>query len=176
MPGEVVHAGDRPAMLIRLTKLSDQRHVLEVERADRSRERAELETRSTLHHDLTHYAVEEAAGLEHGFFGSLAAGRTVAELSGRAGEGTLAYAGPMLEIERTVAVLQRLAKADEDPAALHARITALLALQDETPPGWFTLQLVCAVRERLRQLVGQWRKTPYGATLELTWGRGRRAH
>ena len=41
-------------MRIRLTKLSDHRHTLEIER-DGRRERVELETRSTLHHDLTNY-------------------------------------------------------------------------------------------------------------------------
>jgi len=28
---------------------------------------------------------------------------------------------------------------------------------------------VAAVRERLRQLVGRWKATPYGVALELTW-------
>jgi hypothetical protein len=154
---------------IRLTKHSDRRHALEIVRADGSRERAELETRSTLFHDLTHLAVEECAGIPHGFFGSLAAGRTLAELSGRAEGGSTEYAGALLEVERAVAVLQGLAKADQDPAALHARITAMLALQDESPPDWFTVGLAAAVRERLRRLVGQWRATAYGSTLQLTW-------
>lgn len=154
-------------MLIRLTKLSDRRHALEVERDDGRSERVEVETRSTLHHDLTHLAVEEAAGIDDGFFGSLAAGRTLAELAGSAQE----YAGTGMEVERAVAVLQQLAKVDEDPAALHARITAALAVQGAAPPSWFTVELVAAVRERLRQLVGRWKATPYGAALELCWTR-----
>lgn len=158
-------------MRIRLTKLGDHRHVLEIVREPGARERVELETRSCLHHDFTHFALEEAAGIEHGFFGSLAAGRTLAELG--AGGGALEYAGPMLAVERAVAVLQHLAKQDEDPSALHARITELLAIQESEPPDWFTLELVAAVRERLRRLVGEWRATPYGATLELAWGEAR---
>ena len=155
-------------MRIRITKLSDQRHTLEVER-DGYRESVELETRSTLHHDLTHLAVEEIAGIQHGFFGSLAAGKTFAQLAGRAGEGALEYAGAMLQVERTVAVLQGMAKTKEDPLALHGRITAMLATQGEVPPTWFTVEFVTKVQERLRRLLGQWRATPYGAAMELVW-------
>jgi hypothetical protein len=78
----------------------------------------------------------------------------------------------MLEVERAVVVLQRLAKVDEDPAALHAHITDMLAVQGESPPSWFTVELVAAVRERLRRLLGRWKATPYGAAMELVWTRG----
>lgn len=156
-------------MRIRFTKLDDRRHALEIERRGRT-ERTELETRSTLHHDLTHLAVEQAAGLDHGFFGSLARGATLAELAGAGREGGGGYTGPMLEVERAVAVLQRLARADEDPGELHARIAESVALQDEALPSWFTADFVAAVRERLRGLVGRWRATPYGAVMECRWG------
>ena len=77
----------------------------------------------------------------------------------------------MLQIERTVAVLQGMAKTKESPAAVHARITAMLAVQGERPPDWFTLDFVTRVHERLRRLVGQWRATPYGSAMELDWTR-----
>ena len=160
-------------MRIRLTKLSDERHALEIERDDRRRERVELETRSTLLHDLTHFAVEEAAAIDQGFFGSLAAGKTLAELSGRSGEAPPPYTGVLLEVERTVAVLQHLTRTGETPAAAHERITAMLAVQGGQPPAWFTLELVGRVQERMRRLVGQWKATPYGSAMELDWPRAR---
>lgn len=156
-------------MRILLTKLSDERHALEIVRDDRRRERVELETRSTLLHDLTHFAVEQAAALDHGFFGSLAAGKTMAELGGRSEQGPPQYTGDMLQIERTVAILQRMTKTKEEPAAVHEQITAMLATQGEAPPPWFTVDLVTLVQERMRRLVGQWRATPYGASMELLW-------
>ncbi len=155
-------------MRIRLTKLDDRRHALEIERDDRSRERVELETRSSLHHDLTHFAVEQAAGMQHGFFGSLAAGKTLAELSG-SGPAAPEYTGAMLAIERAVAVLQGMAKSDEPPGVVYERIVALLAAQEASPPAWFTRALVADVHERLRRLLGQWKATPYGKTMELPW-------
>ena len=33
----------------------------------------------------------------------------------------------------------------------------------------FTLELVTEVHERMRRLVGQWKATPYGSTMELSW-------
>jgi len=156
-------------MQIVLTKLTDERHALEVLRADGSRERVELETRSVLFHDFTHFALEQAARIERGFFGALAAGATLRQLSGRAGESAPDYDGERLQIERAVAVLQGLAKAPQDPAALHARIVQMLAIQEETPPAWFTVELVQQVAERLRQLVGEWKATRHGSSLELFW-------
>ena len=54
-------------MLIRLTRLTNERHRLEVVRDDGTREARELETRSALPHDLVHYAVETEAGLGASF-------------------------------------------------------------------------------------------------------------
>ena len=156
-------------MRIRLTKLSDQRHAFEIERDDRRRERVELETRSCLLHDLTHFALEEAAGIDAGFFGSLATGKTLAELSRGDEAGAPQYTGLALEVERTVAVLQKITR--ESPAAAHARITAMLALQGESPPEWFTPELVSRIHERMRALVGRWKATPYGSAMELDWRR-----
>ncbi len=156
-------------MLLRWIKESDGRHALELEDGPR-RERVALETRSTLFHDLTHFALEEAAGLDCGFFGALAAGQGFAELAGP--EAERGYSPAMLEVERAVAVLQQLAKRDLDPARLHERVVAGLAIQGAAPPEWFTAALVAAVRERLRQLLGRWRATPYGGAMELVWTRG----
>jgi hypothetical protein len=129
-------------------------------------QRAVLETRSTLHHDFTHLAVEELAPVESGFFVELARGATLEELAARAD----GYEGAALQVERCVAVLQGLARTDEAPAALHGRIVAALAVQDEAPPPWFTVDFVAAVRARLRGLLGRWRATPFGGSLEVTWG------
>ena len=156
-------------MRILLTKLSDERHALEIVRDDGRRERVELETRSALLHDLTHFAVEQAAALDQGFFGSVAAGKSLAEVDDRTAEGALQYTGEPLQIERIVAVLQKITRTGETPASAHGRITSMLALQDATPPAWFTLELVTEVHERMRRLVGQWKATPYRSSMELNW-------
>ena len=50
-------------MLVRFTRLTNERHRFEIVRDDNVSEARELETRSTLLHDLSHYAVEVEAGL-----------------------------------------------------------------------------------------------------------------
>ena len=77
--------------------------------------------------------------------------------------------GLMMDVERTVAVLQGGAKTQEDPAAAYARIVAMQRIQDAQPPSWFTAQLVARVHERMRQLLGRWKATPYGTSMELVW-------
>lgn len=74
-----------------------------------------------------------------------------------------------LEVVRAVAVLQGLAKVDQDPRELRARIVGSLAPQGESPPPWFADAFVAAVRARLRELLGRWRSTPFGLSLEVTW-------
>ena len=155
-------------MQLRFTKLDDRRHVLEVRCGERS-ERAELETRSTLHHDFTHLAVEELAPVDSGFFTALARGTTLAELASRAKEGT--FDPVAMQVERAVAVLQGLTRKDEEPHVLHARIVESLAVQQDAPPTWFTPDFVAAVRARLHHLLGRWRATPYGGVMEVSWDR-----
>ncbi|ANP47475.1 hypothetical protein [Candidatus Viadribacter manganicus] len=61
-------------MIVRFTRLNPTHQRLDVERDDGSREGRELETHSTLVHDLVHFALESGGGLSQGFFGALARG------------------------------------------------------------------------------------------------------
>ena len=62
-------------MKIRFERIDDARHRLTVDH-----DTAVCETKSLLLHDFLHYAIEKEAGLETGFWGTLASGRTFAEL------------------------------------------------------------------------------------------------
>jgi hypothetical protein len=73
-------------MRIVLTKTSDRRHGLELVRSDGSRESVELVTREALFHDLLHYVVESSLRMQGGFWGTLASGKTMADLNDRPGE------------------------------------------------------------------------------------------
>jgi hypothetical protein len=56
-------------MQIQFRKISDLRHALRIVRPDGARDEVDCETRSTLVHDLLHYAVESEAKLSTGFWG-----------------------------------------------------------------------------------------------------------
>ena len=145
-------------MRIVFRKLSDQQHVLEA-----NGDSMTCETRSLLRHDLLHYAVEAEAGLEDGFWGNLARGRRVGEL------GNMAAGGPeLLAIERLVGALDGAAKGQE-AAAVVAAVRRYDETSDVATPAWLTEAMVLRVQERMRRLMGQWKATPFGGVMELTW-------
>jgi hypothetical protein len=153
-------------MLIRLTRLTNERHSLELVRDDGTREARELETRSALLHDLVHYAVETEAGLNASFYGQLAGGRTyealMTEPSGDA---------EAMQTEAVVGRLQGIAKNDTwsgiDPESFAESIAAGFRSLGHEPPAWLTGDLIVRVRERLRRVQGQWRATPFHRALVL---------
>jgi hypothetical protein len=162
-------------MKILLRKISDQQHELTIARDGvhgAQRESVTCETRSMLLHDLVHYAVEAAAGIEGGFWGTLARGRTLAEMNDRTGAALdAAEAAEMAAVEQLAGALHGAAKGM--PAAdVVAGIHRYAAATDEAVPAWLTESFVAAVQERLRALTGAWRATPHGGTLELTWPPG----
>jgi hypothetical protein len=155
-----VEAWQTGPMRIAFTRLTEQRHRLEICRADGSAEAVELETRSVLLHDLVHYAVEVEAGIEDGFWGLLAHGTTMAALS----EGTMS-APPSAGIalaERLVGPMQSVWQGRFDPALYVERFRPVA-------PGIVDAGFVDRVRDRLRALWGHWRATPFRSVMELTW-------
>lgn len=68
-------------MQVHFIKHSHQQYQLECRRDDGSTTSATLEARSYFKHDLMHFIVERTAGLRDSFFGAVAAGRDLLELS-----------------------------------------------------------------------------------------------
>ena len=153
-------------MLIRLTRLTNERHRFEFVRDDGTRESHELETRSALPHDLVHYAVETEAGLNASFYGRLARGETYAALTAELPTGAEA-----MQTESVVGRIQGAAKhgtwSSLDPELFAAEIAAGSRALGHEPPAWLTGKLVARVRERLRRVQGQWRATPFHHAFEL---------
>jgi hypothetical protein len=154
-------------MRILFRKQTDERHTLEIVR-DGGRESVECETRSYLLHDLLHYAVESEARLAGGFWGNLDRGKTLADMNDRSGKAMSSAAPEMAIVERIVGALSAAAKGM--PAArTMAMMESYAQSIGATLPGWLTEPLVVAVQERIRQLLGRWKATPYGGTMELEW-------
>jgi len=155
-------------MRIVFRKISDERHTLAIVREDGQREEVDCETRSLLVHDLLHLAVESEAKVTSGFWGNLAKGRTLADMNDRTGKAMAAEAPEMGVIERLVGSLSGAVKgrtAAEMVAALHRHASAL----GSTNPTWLTEEMVTLVQERMRKLMGHWKATPFGGSMELEW-------
>ena len=154
-------------MLIRLTRLTNERHRLELVRDDGTREARELETRSALQHDLVHYAVESEAALGASFDGRLASGETYEALMTDPPPTT----AEAMQTEAVVGRIQGIAKDDRwssvDPESLAQSIVDGFRSLGQEPPTWVTGDWILRVRERLRRVQGAWRATPFHETLEL---------
>jgi hypothetical protein len=154
-------------MQILVTKLSDQRHALELVRADGSRERVELVTREALFHDLLHFAVESTLPTQGGFWGTLASGKTMADLNDRSGESVKENADTLYLVERIVGVMSSVVGMPVDQA--FAKLVWFSESQGQEPPDWCTRSFVAEVCELMRQLQGRWKATPYGESMAIGW-------
>lgn len=155
-------------MKIAFRKISDQRHALEIEHDDGRRERVECETRSYLLHDFLHYAVEREAGIERGFWGSLASGKSLAQLNDKAQPSVFEADAEIATVERMVGMLHGAAKGQAAEAVV-AAIGRYAETSETSVPPWLTEDFVRRVQERLRQVMGRWRATAYGECLWLEW-------
>jgi hypothetical protein len=148
------------ALVVRFTRLNPTHHRFEAIRSDGTREMREFETRSLLLHDLVHFAVESEAKLRGGFYGTLAEGADYD--APRPGSEAMA-------IESVVGPLQGAIKGDVDPNAFATRLRDVQASMGQQAPAWLTPELIARVLERLRRLQGQWRATPFGETMQLSF-------
>ena len=154
-------------MDVMFKKINKDEHELRVQRRDKSVDHAICETRSFLIHDLTHFAVESEAGLNTGFWGLLASGKSLAQLNDRTGQSLQKEALELMSIEKAVAILQGLAK-----GLSVASIAENIRLQTNDvrkPPEWLTEELMKRVDQRLRSLLGQWKATRFGETMRIVW-------
>ncbi len=158
----------RSPMRICFRKVSDERHLLEIARADGSIESVEYETRSYLMHDLLHFAVESEARLGSGFWGLLANGKTLADMNDRTGKAMAGDSAELGSIEQIVGVLSRVVKG-VPTADIVATLRLTASSCGTALPEWVSEPLIDAVRERMRQLSGEWNATPCGKSLNLQW-------
>jgi hypothetical protein len=124
----------------------------------------DLETHGVLYHDLLHFAVETEAGLHGSFYGLLAKVGGYAELT-LSGE---ALGGEAQITEIVVGALTGVFKQTEpDAPAAVAQMRDYMQDIGARPPAWLTAEFVLQVKDRLRQLKGRWKATPFGETMEL---------
>jgi len=124
----------------------------------------DLETHSVLYHDLLHFAVETEAGLRGSFYGLLAKVGGYAELT-LSGE---ALGGEAQITEIVVGALTGVFKQTApDAGAAVAQMHAYMQDIGVRPPAWLTAEFVHRAKEHMRQLVGRWKATPFGETMEL---------
>lgn len=154
-------------MRIVLTKISDEQHAITIVRADDSRESIKLVTREALFHDLLHHAVETALATPGGFWGSLAGGKTFDDLNDRTGEAVKENAEVLYRVEGIVGVMSGVVEMPVDQAL--ARLRWFSESQKQPLPEWCSERFVSKVCESMRQMLGQWKATAFGESMEIVW-------
>lgn len=141
-------------MLIRFTKVSDDQHRVAVSRSNGSTEQATLPSRGFLRHDFAHLVVEECVGLEKGYWGSVASG---ARLDGSD------MGGPEIQLAEALAgPVQTLLRIDGSLDQFETTLARVLPDRD-------CADLAKQVQQRGKQLLGHWRATPFGESMEVEW-------
>jgi hypothetical protein len=118
-------------------------------------------------HDLAHYVAESTLGLRLGFFGMVAAGRSLRELSDPEVIRTLGEEAMVAEVlARAVGSMATGACRAEDLSTL-----LLAELAERLPLALrnLSLETVRAIEARYAALSAEWRALPDGATLTLPW-------
>jgi hypothetical protein len=154
-------------MHVLFTKLSDLRHRVEVIRADGSREKAELATRSFLVHDLVHYVVEAISGMKSGFFGTLAAGAPLRQLNDE--NATWDPDSQIGLAESVVGPMQDVVRGRTDANGLIFGLDGMFSATGKQRPQWVTLAFVAQVQAEYDRLWDVWKATPFQGQLLLVW-------
>jgi hypothetical protein len=151
-------------MRVRFLRGKDKPDTLTCTRRDGSQTWSRLTPGFGPHHDLTHFVVETSLGLRRGFYGLVASGRAIDELSDTQ---TLGPAGPeALLAEMLVSALQSEATGVATADDFAARLTSACAGFGITPPE-IAPSVLEAMRDRMRALWQQWQATTPGRALEL---------
>ena len=156
-------------MRIVLTKLSDRKHRLNIVRGDGSEDTIELVTREALFHDFLHHAVERAMPTQGGFWGALAAGKTFEDLNDRSGESVKDLVESLYVVEGAVGMMTNVVQLPADEA--WEKVRWYHDTQGMAPPSWCTEDFVAKCCESMRRMLGRWKATPFGETMELEWQR-----
>jgi hypothetical protein len=155
-------------LILKIARTSPTHHILSYTREDGSGEEVEIETKSFLIHDFTHFCVESESHLTKGFFGLLNEGYSYAELSGRSGE--VLDLKIAADVEQAVSVLHGVlrgrATTQDAMDGLHRMYTAY-----EKPfPTWVNPEFLNRVVERYKKLIGEWNSLAFGESLTLEFG------
>lgn len=141
-------------MKITFTKDSDLEHTVHIRRADNSTEKATLNTREFMRHDMAHMAVEMEVPIARGYWGSVAAGLP---LDGMSITGT-----DIVIAESLAGPAQGLIRDEADKEMFYSVLSRM-------QPELITPELAYRIYERGRKLLGHWRATPFGGEMVIEW-------
>ncbi len=161
-------------MRISFTRTSPTHHRLHFEREDGSHESIELETKTFLFHDLLHFAAETEAGIQTGFWGSLAHGKTLSEMNAKSDVDMTSYK-PETDLACMEIVVGALTgswkrtSGGKTGGSLKEGLENIFGAYEKPLPTYVTGDYEERVLEKLRRLLGAWNSLTFGESLALEW-------
>jgi hypothetical protein len=138
------------------------RHRLQCVRADGSITQAAAGP-DLPHHDLAHYVAERVLNMRAGFFGAIANGRTIDELSDPAVIRTLPPEAWDAEI------VARTLQGTDNGTVREEDFIASVGLERGAPLQGLSSEAVVRMQREFRELLARWHAVPEGDALELPW-------
>jgi len=158
-------------MIIRLTKAKNEgrQDWLACVRDDGSQTSWPLSSHFA-QHDLLHYVVETALGLEEAFFGSIAKGRDIDSFGTQGGQKDT-YTKDEMEAELLVRLLQ--GEVQTGSAQGYAEFCEMLALtcqkRNWPMPQHFSEKKFDDIKDKINNFEAQWIELSAGASMELVF-------
>lgn len=157
-------------MKITLKRISPTHHELAYFCPDHRGESVRLETKSLLFHDLLHFAAESVAGLNDGFWGQLAAGKSLEALKIETPMDSHFVPHSNLEkMELIVGALTGLWKNPSSRGSLQEKLVYMFGAYGLDVPTFITADYEERVFEHLNRLYGRWNALSFGESLTLEW-------
>lgn len=158
-----------PLLRIRLTKRGGGA-ILAGTRADGSTTWQKHEGRQAVffpYHDLMHYAVESALGLDRGLFGLVAAGWDIEDTTGKGSRGPIP--GEAIVVEHVVGLLalERSDRTRLSAERFNEELASFAAARGLPVPTPFDEESLARVRAKIGELFSRWGALEDGGTLEL---------
>jgi hypothetical protein len=149
-------------------KISPTHHEFTYTREDGTGETSELETKTFLIHDLIHFCLETEAGLKDSFYGKLEKGNTYAALNELI-EKEKDFTEEVFITEVFAGALTGVVQSDASYEQLVAGVSNMLSARNLPLPAWFDEDFYNRFKEKFRKIIGEWKGTPFGATMELNF-------
>lgn len=157
-------------MIVRFHKTSHKDYTLECIRHDGTVLRALFEAKSCLSHDMLHFQIESKAGLRDSFFGSIAKGKSIEEMSmadQQANPAALRSEGEVTEM--VAGAMTSVAKGAATPQQLLEMFANLMTAYGTPMPEYLTEEFAAAVAADWRQMMAQYDALKTGQLLEVSF-------
>lgn len=151
-------------MQIALTKINPNEYKLSLTRVDKTTDQAILDYRSFLKHDLVHFVFENNAGEMNGFYGLLAKGKSLKDLSPQNMKENETELSQLMVVESIVGPLQGSLTSG---AIDFEQLLSYLKLNKLAIPSYLNKSLLDSVLREVQVLFNRFERMNIGDSIEL---------